>query len=323
MKETTVGVRRVSSRLESKSVTRRKRPNKPVTIIECCYGYSTTRHFSKAHKFGLPDLNIQVIAGCDNDPQLKREFDRSNPHIPPEHSFVDMRDMLRAVVNDYDIRRALKNVDIFSATAPCQGRSVLRLENNNGNLDSLYRGDELFFMQLILIELLKPKRVISEMTPPNHQFHKDHYEVARNIQNLGYEVIVTPRFASDLCGDYQHRERWILIGRRLPTQYPTLRLPDFHILDRMQHRGPPLKDILEDPRDVPSSKWIRDPKNRISLDVFHQDIKNRISQIRYPLTNTRGRRSRFPTPAVPLCLIMKMQNLLCYLIAWPNILRSR
>jgi len=214
---------------------------------------------------------------------------------------MDMRDMLRAVVNNYNIRRALKNVDIFSATAPCQGRSVLRLENNNENLDSPYSEDELFFMQLILIELLKLKRVISEMTPPNHKHHQDHFDVARNIQNLGYEVIVTPRFASDLCGDYQHRERWILIGRRLPTQYPALKLPEFRILDRMQHRGPPLKDILEDPRDVSASTWIRDSKNRISLDVFRQIYTD-------PIPINKDARKPFQVPYTGGTLVSNYEN---------------
>jgi len=79
--------------------------------------------------------------------------------------------MLRAVVNNHKVRRALPNADIFQGTAPCQGRSVLRLENSYEDPDSPYAEDELFFMQLILIEMLKPKLVFSEMTPQNRKYH--------------------------------------------------------------------------------------------------------------------------------------------------------
>mmetsp|Transcript_26232 Transcript_26232/g.79003 ORF Transcript_26232/g.79003 Transcript_26232/m.79003 type:complete len:198 (-) Transcript_26232:174-767(-) len=127
-----------------------------------------------------------------------------------------MRDFVTAVMQDSELKARLQRPDILFTTAPCPGRTVLR-EENNVDPEAEYSDDDLFFLQLILIQLLKPKRVISEMTPPNKNFHADHYALIHDMEMLGYEVSVTDRFPSDLCGDVQHRERWIMIGR-LKTQ---------------------------------------------------------------------------------------------------------
>ena len=67
-------------------------------------------------------------------------------------------------------------VIMVTVTAPCQGRTVLNIENQVPKGQKC-KGDELFLLQLELIALLKPRRVVSEMTPPNERSHSDHSEV--------------------------------------------------------------------------------------------------------------------------------------------------
>ena len=96
-----------------------------------------------------------------------------------------------------------------------------------------------------MIELLKPKRIISETTPPNREYAQDHYAAASQIQRYGYDLTVTDQFPSDLCGDIQARVRWILIGRRV---VPGKILKPFGILNNVNCRVPrPLSSILERP----------------------------------------------------------------------------
>ena len=120
---------------------------------------------------------------------------------------------MQELLDNESLRQELYEPDILLVTSPCNGRTVLR-EELGIPAEASYSEDELFLMQTVIIRLLKPKRVISEMTPPNENHHEDHREVARSIEKCGYQVITTDRFPSDLCGDIQHRERWILIARK-------------------------------------------------------------------------------------------------------------
>ena len=150
--------------------------------------------------------------------------------------------MVNAVIQDLDLRKQLSNADIMTVSAPCQGRSVLRrMQGIDGTIE--FSEDEVFFLQCVLIELLKPKRIISEMTPPNKDYSDDHYTVSAQIESYGYEVTVTDQFPADLCGDIQARVRWILIGRRIQ---PGKILKPFDITSDLRCRVPkPLSSILE------------------------------------------------------------------------------
>ena len=121
--------------------------------------------------------------------------------------------VLQDIKDKPNLRRELHGVDIMTATPPCFGRTVLR-EENGIDSSQVFKDDDLFRLQLELVQLLQPKRVLSEMTPPYDHFNSDHREVIHKLTNLGYAVTVTDRFPSDLCGDAQHRDRWILVARR-------------------------------------------------------------------------------------------------------------
>ena len=112
-----------------------------------CHGLATELHLN---------LQIKVIAGCDKDPLLRQLFIRHNKTC--KFSYGEMREMIRDILNDPSKIEELKNVDIMSFTCPCQGRSVLRFENNNLPVGAKYKEDELFLLQLDLIELLQPRK---------------------------------------------------------------------------------------------------------------------------------------------------------------------
>ena len=136
------------------------------------------KYFSQGYE-DLTRLPLRVIAGCDKDPRLKDRFDKQHPDlIAAGRSWLDLRQMVNAVIQDKALRTALSNADIMTVSAPCQGRSVLR---NMMNVDKgvEFSEDEIVFLQCILIELLKPKRIISEMTPPNRDYAQDQLATAQ------------------------------------------------------------------------------------------------------------------------------------------------
>ena len=91
--------------------------------------------------------------------------------------------MFIQIFNNKKLQKELYQPDIMSITAPCQGRSKLRLENEDESQHAeAYADDDLFFLQLLLVDILKPRRVISEMTPPNEKFHTDHYAICRALE---------------------------------------------------------------------------------------------------------------------------------------------
>ena len=104
-----------------------------------------------------------------------------------------MRKFLNELMSDRKLLGQLYQPDILMVTSPCNGRTVLRDELGIPR-DFVYSEDELFAMQAAIIRLLRPRRVISEMTPPNSEHHRDHYQVAREIYKCGYDVTVTDRF---------------------------------------------------------------------------------------------------------------------------------
>jgi len=79
-----------------------------------------------------------------------------------------------------------------------------------------FKEDELFSLSCVFVQILKPRRIFSEMTPMNEQFSEDHYVVAAQIEALGYDVTVTERLPSHLC-----KEIMLVCGegkQYIPTQ---------------------------------------------------------------------------------------------------------
>ena len=161
---------------------------KSITAVLCCYGIATETQFMQGydHFYKLP---LTIVAACEIDTTLRNKFS-SNTEC--KYSYADMRDFLHDVKSIPDLREDLLNVDILTVTPPCQGRSVLNETRKP------YGTDDLFLLQVELAKVLKPKRILAELTPANKAFNLDHSTVATTIQSLGYTVNVTERFQSDL-----------------------------------------------------------------------------------------------------------------------------
>ena len=66
----------------------------------------------KFFKDGYKDLTklpLKVIAGCDKDPRLKQSFDKFHPKLSKDRSWLDLREMVNAVIKDAELRKSLSN----------------------------------------------------------------------------------------------------------------------------------------------------------------------------------------------------------------------
>ena len=219
-------------------------------VILNCFGLGTESLFKNGYR-GLSPIPIEVIAGNEWDDTLRNHFSTHTPSC--QHVYKDMRDMVAAIKANKTLQAELQDADLMTTGAPCFGRTVLR-EENNILPETFYDGDELFLLQLELANMLKPRRILSEMTPPNEDFNRDHLTVIKELTNLGYEVTVTDRFPSDLCQDAQHRERWIMVAR---LRRPGVALAKFLLEDACVHRSMPATHILDAPTKVPSCMWLK------------------------------------------------------------------
>mmetsp|Transcript_13701 Transcript_13701/g.42408 ORF Transcript_13701/g.42408 Transcript_13701/m.42408 type:complete len:199 (-) Transcript_13701:448-1044(-) len=69
-----------------------------------------------------------------------------------------------------------------------------------------------------------------------------------------------------MCGDIQHRERWIIIGRlRNKTSLPPLTLTD-----HLGRRPKPLSSILDDPDRVSHNHWITNGDTDDFVQIFDE-----------------------------------------------------
>jgi len=88
------------------------------------------------------------------------------------------------------------------------------------------------------------------MTPLHEDSSQDHVHVGSMLRHeLNYTVDVTDRLPCHLCGDYQARERWILIGRRY-------NLNPIDLTTICNSFAKPAIDILQPVDEIPESCWI-------------------------------------------------------------------
>ena len=151
-------------------------------------------------------------AGCESNPLLMNHFRQMNPHIPHNRTHTDMV-ALTAGLGDGTIPKDDWHGDICLLTSPCVNKSVLKDYNRTEYREE----DTLFLEQLQFVRVTRPGVVMCEMTPPHEMCHDEHVFLARQIASLGYDVSVTDRLPTDLCGDGTHRDRWFLIGRLSPV----------------------------------------------------------------------------------------------------------
>lgn len=202
------------------------------------------------HFYKLP---LTVVAACEIDTILRNKF---NSNTECKYSYADMRHFLHDVKSIPDLREGLLNhVDILTVTPPCQGRSALNETREP------YETDDLLLLQVELAKVLKPKRILAELTPANKAFNLDHSTVANTISSLGYTVNVTERFQSDLCYSHQHRDRWILLAQRNDFISKPINLSKSYT-----NYSLPLKEILDKPNHVPDRLWLKERMIQVFAD---------------------------------------------------------
>ena len=130
-------------------------------------------------------------------------------HSPNTKIFSDVR----TVVDDLE-RGSLKGetirTDIVSGTMPCYEETSLAIYNNR---ETPHEDGDLFRNYLLrYVSATRPRVVLAEMTPPHAANGMSHHQVVKELEKLGYQVVVTDRLPSCFCGDATHRDRWFVLA---------------------------------------------------------------------------------------------------------------
>jgi len=128
------------------------------------------------------------------------------------------------------------------------------------------------------------------MVPPNSDHNEDHRLVVEELDKLGYDVQTTDSFQADLCGDFQARERWIVVARDINHQAPIYHdgsnninhtTVPMHFDTFYTTHSSPLSAILDPVNQVPRQCWIHEKFIR----VFNNPTKyadNPVEPVRFP-----------------------------------------
>mmetsp|Transcript_9514 Transcript_9514/g.38836 ORF Transcript_9514/g.38836 Transcript_9514/m.38836 type:complete len:139 (-) Transcript_9514:253-669(-) len=101
------------------------------------------------------------------------------------------------------------------------------------------------------------------MSPPHMDSFQDHMQVGSMLRHeLNYTVDNMDRLPCHLCGDYQARERWILIGKRY-------NLSPIDVTSICNSFVKPALDILQPVEEIPSTCWIECDWTQTYHDVLH------------------------------------------------------
>ena len=212
-----------------------------LTLVSLCYGItseSLMQHSSLSVEDRLP---FQVVGGCESNPALRARFEKLNPNAV---SHSDMFTLVDDISSDDSVREKFRS-DIVMITTPCINKTVLK----DYNLSDYNPDDRLFDVQVKYIKAMLPEIVLGEMTPPHELCHDDHKRVANSLREIGYDVTVTDRMPSDLCGDLTHRDRWFMVARLHPVG-------QLNISDWADKPCRPCTTILDPIGDVDSRLWI-------------------------------------------------------------------
>mmetsp|Transcript_3777 Transcript_3777/g.7694 ORF Transcript_3777/g.7694 Transcript_3777/m.7694 type:complete len:393 (+) Transcript_3777:720-1898(+) len=245
-----------------------KRPTTTVTLL--CSGLSTAAFLADSdHEFRK---RMQVLVICERDEHLRvmlrRRFGRRISF------YKDLRDLFVYLSNSSPDELLKFRTDILEITPPCLGRS--KLSTGRGSYSQ--RDNDLFDLTCDIVKLLQPLVLLAEMTPPHKESYRGHLDLAVAIRTrLGYTVNVVDRFPTYLCGDYQARERWILLGRRYNVEH-------LDILTVCTQFAQPIYNVLDRLEDIKPSQWIDEPWTQVYIDTVY--ISNPVSFAEYPRTGS-------------------------------------
>ena len=206
-------------------------------VFLICFGLATTACLSV---LGMP---LRFVGGLEINDTLRAHAAR---RFPDAVVGADLRKY------EKDIRKGKvrpPECDIIEGSVTCQSRCTLRWMQRPSSkyIDS----HDLFYVQTRVIGYTMPKYVVLEITPPDNENYTD-YECCENmICKLGYNVNVTRRTPSALCGDGTCRFRWILIGVRNDIAHGTIDLREY-----LADKPAAMCDLLDPARSVPAHLWL-------------------------------------------------------------------
>ena len=212
----------------------------PVGVLRVfliCFGIATTAALSA---FGLP---IKFVGGLEINDTLHAEAARRHPHA------VLGRDLRKY---EKDLRKGKRrpvDCDLIEGTVTCQSRCTLRWTTRPSAKH--INAHDLFFVQLRVIGYTMPKYVVLELTPPDNENAIDYERCETMISQLGYNVNVTRRTPSALCGDATCRFRWILIGVRTDCA-----VGDIDLRRYLADEPSPMRPLLDPPDLIPDHLWL-------------------------------------------------------------------
>ena len=176
---------------------------------------------------GYKRAGFEVLGNVEIDPKMNAIYCRN--HHPKYNFCMDLRDFNKLEVIPED----LIGIDILDGSPPCTSFSTAGLRDKTWGKTKKFREgqadqtlDDLFFVFLDTVELLKPKIVIAENVVGLITGKAKGYvnAVINRFHELGYEVQLFKLNAAEMDVP-QARERVFFVANRMG--YPKLRL-DFH-----------------------------------------------------------------------------------------------
>ena len=131
------------------------------------------------------ELNLEVKVAIEPKADLQQFVHK---HSPNTKIFSDVRtvvdDLERGALNGKTVRTG-----IVSGTLPCYAETSLAIYNNR---ETPHEDGDLFLnYQLRYVSATRPRVFFAEMTPPHAANGKSHHHVAKELEKLGYQVVVT------------------------------------------------------------------------------------------------------------------------------------
>ena len=204
-------------------------------VFLICFGIATTAALAA---FGMP-IKFEI-----ND-SLRAQAARRYSHA------VLGRDLRKY---EKDLRKGKQqpiDCNCIEGSVTCQSRCILRWTTRPSAKYTNAHG--LFFVQSRVIGCSMPKHVILELTPPANENCIDYERCEQMISKLGYNISVTRRTPSALCGDSTCRFRWILIGVRNDC-FPS----DIDLRKYFADEPSPMRPLLEPAHHIPDHLWLDD-----------------------------------------------------------------
>jgi hypothetical protein len=150
------------------------------------------------------------------------------------------------------------HADIFDGTADCRSRSAMRLMNRGISQEAL-GNHELWFEQMLTVELTKPLTGYFELGPPDNYNVTDYSDAIERLEQMSYTVTSCTRFPSDFCGDPIHKDRCYILFSRSPLR--------INMLESIELETTSFESCLLPLADIDDSLWVTNASNHGTMFV--------------------------------------------------------